>query len=820
MHLCKFKSTIINYIQRERKGLTVIMFSQVKESKESNQRLKEKVHQQDQDLYLLKVENSKKDKELDSLKSEKLKMMLNKQRSEKMNEQRYEKMKKEITSKLKEANEEIEEMTSRHKEVTAKDFRRIQLMTTMMSKLSTTNEALVTKLSSSKEEVKLLEDMKKYLDGKLNAANALVSSTEDKLSSSMKEAKLLEDMKKDLDGKLNAANALVSSTEDKLSSSMKEAKLLEDTKKDLDGKLNAANALVSSTEDKLSSSMEEAKVLEDSKEKLEGKLKAANALLSSTEDKLSSSMEEAKVLEDSKEKLEGKLKAANGCLEDLTKEVEGVTVSLQEQTTRMNAANGSLEDLTKGVEGVSVSLREKTEKLEELDGKLKAANESLEEKTNEFKKELCSTEHKLSLLNTRSVELEASKRDVEEMNEALERELNEAKSSLEETRTNLSSKNDSLGGELKAVSTRHDNLVALSNKHLEDQNSKLTESRMKLLTAAAEKSKYEKKLSEVQEGNQKLIDGINDIETKLKATENKLEQERTSNKEAEVSSKNKVKELQDLTQAQKNWSTTLNYAIKSGTEYPTGTHTSMEKFITIVLKRFKDSNTADDPSSFFPIEREHTDDLLQVLIREQGLVNLIQSDPVLVRTFHELVQKSFAAEVENVNFFDTLVSFNSWVSTMIFKNLDNLLTAITKKRRVDNAKSNSHKKQKPNSTSAVSSTTTSTVSASVGLDKTEKVSARKWVSIRYNDIDAKEGAIVKVLIGKKGVSGTSLPRLVLLDKQKDDDHWYAYALKRNKNGHLHCPFCQVIFNPQGFTQHIRSCMSKRKDKKARNRRCT
>ena len=715
MHLCKFKSTIINYIQRERKGLTVIMFSQVKESKESNQRLKEKVHQQDQDLYLLKVEDSKKDKELDSLKSEKLKMMLNKQRSEKMNEQRYEKMEKEITSKLKEAKEEIEEMTSRHKEVTAKDFRRIQLMTTMMSKLSTTNEALVTKLSSSKEEVKLLEDMKKDLDGKLNAANALVSSTEDKLSSSM---------------------------------------------------------------------------------------------------------EEAKVLEDSKEKLEGKLKAANGCLEDLTKEVEGVTVSLQEQTTRMNAANGSLEDLTKGVEGVSVSLREKTEKLEELDGKLKAANESLEEKTNEFKKELCSTEHKLSLLNTRSVELEASKRDVEEMNEALERELNEAKSSLEETRTNLSSKNDSLGGELKAVSTRHDNLVALSNKHLEDQNSKLTESRMKLLTAAAEKSKYEKKLIEVQEGNQKLIDGINDIETKLKATENKLEQERTSNKEAEVSSKNKVKELQDLTQAQKNWSTTLNYAIKSGTEYPTGTHTSMEKFVTIVLKRFKDSNTADNPSSFFPIEREHTDDLLQVLIREQGLVNLIQSDPVLVRTFHELVQKSFAAEVENVNFFDTLVSFNSWVSTMIFKNLDNLLTAITKKRRVDNAKSNSHKKQKPNSTSAVSSTTTSTVSASVGLDKTEKVSARKWVSIRYNDIDAKEGAIVKVLIGKKGVSGTSLLRPVLLDKQKDDDHWYAYALKRNRNGHLHCPFCQVIFNPQGFTQHIRSCMSKRKDKKAKNRRCT
>lgn len=155
---------------------------------------------------------------------------------------------------------------------------------------------------------------------------------------------------------------------------------------------------------------------------------------------------------------------------------------------------------------------------------------------------------------------------------------------------------------------------------------------------------------------------------------------------------------------------------------------------------------------------------------------------------------------------------------MIFKNLDNLLTAITKKRRVDNAKSNSQKKQKPNSRSAASSTTTSTVSASVGLDKTEKVSARKRVSIRYNGIDAREGAIVKVLIGKKGVPGTLL-RTILLDKPKDDNYWYAYALKKDKNDHLYCPFCQITFNPQGFTQHTRSCMSKRKDKKAKNR-CT
>jgi chromosome segregation ATPase len=168
------------------------------------------------------------------------------------------------------------------------------------------------------------------------------------------------------------------------------------------------------------------------------------------------------------------------------------------------AANGSLKDLNNESKGVKVSLQEKTENLEELDRKLKAANDSLKEKTNEFKKELSSTK---GLLNSRSDELKVSKRNSEKLDEALEQELNGAKSSLEKTRTNLSSKNNRLD-ELEAVSIRQDKLMASSNKQLEDQNSKLTELKMKLQTAAAEKPKYEKKLSGVQEENQRRVPSI------------------------------------------------------------------------------------------------------------------------------------------------------------------------------------------------------------------------------------------------------------------------------------------------------------------------
>jgi hypothetical protein len=87
----------------------------------------------------------------------------------------------------------------------------------------------------------------------------------------------------------------------------------------------------------------------------------------------------------------------------------------------------------------------------------------------------------------------------------------------------------------------------------------------------------------------------------------------------------------------------------------------METFVKIVLKRFENGNiAADDPSSFFPIKQgdKSPTGLLQVLTGEQNLINRIQSDPVLVSTFFDLVQKSFAAEVKGIEFLDTFLLFN------------------------------------------------------------------------------------------------------------------------------------------------------------------
>jgi hypothetical protein len=106
----------------------------------------------------------------------------------------------------------------------------------------------------------------------------------------------------------------------------------------------------------------------------------------------------------------------------------------------------------------------------------------------------------------------------------------------------------------------------------------------------------------------------------MEETLNKLEQEGRNSKEAGQTSNRKIKDLQALIEKQssewKNRSTTLVYVIKSGTVYPINTHASIETFVKIVLKRFKNSNIdADDPSSFFPIEQgdKSPTDLLQVL---------------------------------------------------------------------------------------------------------------------------------------------------------------------------------------------------------------
>jgi hypothetical protein len=89
------------------------MHSQVEEN------LNKKVHEQDLKLYFLKDENSKKDKELDSLRQEKFKMMLNKDRSETARIEEDSKMKKIVESLVEKNKVGRKEIISLEEEIAA-----------------------------------------------------------------------------------------------------------------------------------------------------------------------------------------------------------------------------------------------------------------------------------------------------------------------------------------------------------------------------------------------------------------------------------------------------------------------------------------------------------------------------------------------------------------------------------------------------------------------------------------------------------------------------------------------------------------------------
>jgi hypothetical protein len=67
-----------------------------------------------------------------------------------------------------------------------------------------------------------------------------------------------------------------------------------------------------------------------------------------------------------------------------------------------------------------------------------------------------------------------------------------------------------------------------------------------------------------------------------------------------------------------------------------------------------------------------------------------------------------------------------------------------------------------------------------------------------------------MIVEKKGDPEPYPLRPVLLDRPKNDDYWYAFVLKKNKNNHLFCPFCSIICDPKGFTNHLKSCRKKKK----------
>jgi hypothetical protein len=829
----------------------------MEESKES---LKERVHQKEREL-------SMKDNELYGLRQEKFKLILKLQSSSRQADrldQQHRKLQQaqheQQQQQIKMAKEEKEEITLKLKNATdSKELSKTMLIKREILLVSSKKELEEKKreLSSLKEHVKTLEGLKEKLVEHVGASKKKLKDSKEELEEKELE---LKDSKEELEEKKRELSSLkehVKTLEDLIkrldASKNEQAKKLEDSKKELKERIRRNKSELSSSEDReraiLVGGLEQAKILEDklnkvveSKRQLERKLKEE---LEELKLELSSSknmsteqakrLEQAKILEDklnevveSKRQLERKLKEE---LEELKLELSSSKNMYTEQANRLG-------ELKKELEGANVSIQEAAKNFEELKLKLFSSKNMSTEQANrlgELKKELEGAnvsiqeaaknfeELKLELSSSMDMSTEQAKRLRE-----LKKELEGANASIQEAAKNLKASNE----ELKAASARDKKIITYNNKQLEDQNIKLTGLENDLKRVNTEHQEFKqaenqknidlmKKLSE-------LNDKANENETKLKTAEDKLSEEKKNNDQLRTLVEDQKVELTTR-------STTLAHAIKSGRTYPLDTLTKIEKFVGIISKRFNDRSPDDDPSSFFPIEqadRSNTD-LLKVLHDEQELVNLVQSDNILVTTFYELIQTSSAMEVENVNYLDTLLLFNLWVSNMIFKNLPNLFTAITKakegrrKRKLPPASvsckqlidqrnnlmlppgnrahqhNNSYAMQPPANRAVTTTNKPPVDELKVRVKLTYTAKGRE-----------KEGSLITEKIGPPGEDSFTIAQL-LLEEKINEDHWYAYVLKKDdESGKLFCPFCSVTYATKGFTNHTKSCTSK-KNKRAK-----
>jgi hypothetical protein len=831
----------------------------MEESKES---LKERVHQKEREL-------SMKDNELYGLRQEKFKLILKLQSSSRQADrldQQHRKLQQaqheQQQQQIKMAKEEKEEITLKLKNATdSKELSKTMLIKREILLVSSKKELEEKKreLSSLKEHVKTLEGLKEKLVEHVGASKKKLKDSKEELEEKELE---LKDSKEELEEKKRELSSLkehVKTLEDLIkrldASKNEQAKKLEDSKKELKERIRRNKSELSSSEDReraiLVGGLEQAKILEDklnkvveSKRQLERKLKEE---LEELKLELSSSknmsteqakrLEQAKILEDklnevveSKRQLERKLKEE---LEELKLELSSSKNMYTEQANRLG-------ELKKELEGANVSIQEAAKNFEELKLKLFSSKNMSTEQANrlgELKKELEGAnvsiqeaaknfeELKLELSSSMDMSTEQAKRLRE-----LKKELEGANASIQEAAKNLKASNE----ELKAASARDKKIITYNNKQLEDQNIKLTGLENDLKRVNTEHQEFKqaenqknidlmKKLSE-------LNDKANENETKLKTAEDKLSEEKKNNDQLRTLVEDQKVELTTR-------STTLAHAIKSGRTYPLDTLTKIEKFVGIISKRFNDRSPDDDPSSFFPIEqadRSNTD-LLNVLHDEQELVNLVQSDNILVTTFYELIQTSSAMEVENVNYLDTLLLFNLWVSNMIFKNLPNLFTAITKakegrrkrklpiipasvscKQLIDQRNNlmlppanrahqhnNSYAMQPPANRAVTTTNKPPVDELKVRVKLTYTAKGRE-----------KEGSLITEKIGPPGEDSFTIAQL-LLEEKINEDHWYAYVLKKDdESGKLFCPFCSVTYATKGFTNHTKSCTSK-KNKRAK-----
>jgi hypothetical protein len=750
---------------------------------ESMEYLKEEVRQKDQEL-------SKKENELEDLRQYKLRNILKQERFDK----------------------QAAALVQQHRELQEKQAEQHKQQEQQIKKAKEEKEETALKLkdaTDSKDEAAALVQQHRELQEK-QAEQHKQQEQQIKKAKEEKEESTLK-LKDATDSKELSRNMLVyigilfynskkelDKTKHELSSLKEQVKALEVLKKELVERIDA-------------SKNEQANILADSKEELQEKervVKAQEDLIKSLE---TSKNEQAKKLEDSKKELEERIR------------VQALFVGRLEQAKILEDehAKKELEEAKRELSSSKNTSTEQANMLEDLEKELEEAKGELSSSKN------TSTEQ-ANMLEGLKKKLEGANASLQEATNGVNVSLQEAAKYIEE----LEAANE----ESKAVIARQGKVAILNNKRLEHQNSDMTKLKddLQRVNTKNQTSKVDlnKKLSEYQT----LLDKANANEKKLKTAEEKLSEVRTNNVE-----------LQTLIDEQKaemtTRSTTLAYAIKSGMSYPLDTLAKMENFVGSIRKRFEDTSPADDPSSFFPIEQadKSPTDLLQALSNDQDVISLIQSDHVLVSTFYELIQMSFVEELDDADYLDTILSFNSWVSKMIFKNVHNLLTAITKtkaqisqgrkRKSEDTGRSNYSCKQlndhynrrkSDNHTSSIlppsNRAAASLPSILPSTKKADKADSTVRVKLTYTAKGKdKAGSIITERIGTPGDKASFKNESILLDELTDDGCWFAYVLKKDGPSKLFCPFCANSYNTKGFTNHSKACSAKKRKKSKKSK---
>jgi hypothetical protein len=745
----------------------------MEESKES---LKEMVHQKDQEL-------SMKDKELEGLRQEKLVMILKQERSKK------------------------QERLHREQQQQAAQLAQLAQLEQQQQESEKSKKLSITMLLQLNEELNEKKRELSSLDGKLNTANTLLnektnefqeqlSSTEGEFSSSKQQVKVLEDSKKELDGKLNAANTL------------------------LDEKTNEFKEQLSSTKGELSSSKQQVKVLEDSKKELDGKLNAANTLLnektyefkeqlSSAKGELSSSKQQVKVLKDSKKELDEELKASKTSnarlLTKITKaetregSLQGEVTTLEEKfmtfETEAKTRAGTLQDLQRKAEQL---LNKASDEVQHLQFKCSQAESAKKTLTDD----LTSFAEKQIEANKNIKKVEGARDILDNKLQAAEKELRVAKD---------------------AKKTLTDDLASATKKHAEAND------------------------------NLKKVEGARGIlDNKLQAAEKALFVAKDG--------------------------TALDYVIKidKNPNYKESKVQELTEFARLLSKRYSDKDllkNKDDEKFPFPLKKVAEGDVLNQLKYENEIIVEIKSDPILFRTFNDLIRNIFLNSNNNEPM--SFLLFNGWIGMNVF-NTSNLhvckiyatTLATKRKRNEDEQKKKSSRRHtqragfdmgekkeergkgmlwedlkigdqilaqelgycqdnwdnvslSPSSFEISFEKLIPSQKRAVNLlfkgvwppahnEQQQNLQQHKWWlnNFVWSKSNAKAFDIVLHPHGGNGRSTNERTRYFLIESNKDGT-WQAASIKVNKEKAdgktCECPFCRKWFNSQGMNMHMKSC---------------